>query len=185
MQRSNRRVLLTKMLLKEALLKLLQSKSIETINVSELCREADVNRATFYRHYNTPNDVLLDIGKELSDGMNRLVKRPSTVREAEEYVEKICVYLYEHRNIIKIIILSHSDSDFSLILNECYQQVLEIKNDFRGAKNLDEDSLKLISTFLAGGGYQLLKYWLIEDVDKTPQEIASLVCSLFDKDNLL
>ena len=89
MQRSNRRVLLTKMLLKEALLKLLQSKSIETINVSELCREADVNRATFYRHYNTPNDVLLDIGKELSDGMNRLVKRPSTVREAEEYVEKI------------------------------------------------------------------------------------------------
>jgi len=52
--RENQRVQLTKRLLKEALMKLLEEKPLEQINVSELCRVADINRATFYKHYAIP-----------------------------------------------------------------------------------------------------------------------------------
>lgn len=65
MEKGNQRVMLTKRLLKEGLLRLLQQKELGEINVSELCRESGINRATFYRHYNSPGDVLTEMGAEL------------------------------------------------------------------------------------------------------------------------
>lgn len=49
--KDDQRVTLTKRLLQEGLLRLLETKEIDKINVTELCRESGINRATFYRHY--------------------------------------------------------------------------------------------------------------------------------------
>lgn len=47
--------------MREALLSLLQEKELNEIAISELCKTADVNRNTFYRHYSIPLDILLEI----------------------------------------------------------------------------------------------------------------------------
>lgn len=51
MNENDVRVIKTKKALHQALLVLLKTKALETISVSSLCREADVNRGTFYLHY--------------------------------------------------------------------------------------------------------------------------------------
>ncbi len=50
----NMRVAVTKRMLKEGLLRCLETKDLEEITISELCKEAGINRATFYKHFNTP-----------------------------------------------------------------------------------------------------------------------------------
>ena len=47
----DRRVKYTKMIIRETFINLLEKKSINKITVSEICKEADINRATFYRYY--------------------------------------------------------------------------------------------------------------------------------------
>ena len=47
----NRRVKLTKKLIQDAFLELLEKRPLSKINVTEICRLADVNRSTFYAHY--------------------------------------------------------------------------------------------------------------------------------------
>ena len=42
---------------KDALLRLLGSKNLTDVTVSELAREAGVSRSTFYQHYGNPADV--------------------------------------------------------------------------------------------------------------------------------
>lgn len=54
MDRENQRIAITKRLLKESLMRLLQEKELEKINITELCKDAGVNRATFYRHMRSP-----------------------------------------------------------------------------------------------------------------------------------
>ena len=49
--KSDQRVIITKMMLKEALLKLLHTRQLNKITITDLCRESGINRATFYRHY--------------------------------------------------------------------------------------------------------------------------------------
>ena len=57
----NQRVRLSKMLLKNALIKLLKEKPLEKITIYELCAEAQLNRVTFYKYYGSQYDLLTDI----------------------------------------------------------------------------------------------------------------------------
>ena len=50
-QRQDRRVRRSKAQLRQALIQLLQEKPVEEITVRELTERADVNRGTFYSHY--------------------------------------------------------------------------------------------------------------------------------------
>ena len=57
-QRDDRRARFTREALKDALLALLGEKGFNDISVAELCRRADVTRATFYRHFGGIMDVV-------------------------------------------------------------------------------------------------------------------------------
>lgn len=50
----------TALLMDKALLLLLEKKNYEYITVKEVCGKAGVNRSTFYLHYETMNDLLLE-----------------------------------------------------------------------------------------------------------------------------
>ena len=52
MKKTDARIINSKKYLKEALLSLLSEMKISDIKVVTLCRRAEINRATFYSHYN-------------------------------------------------------------------------------------------------------------------------------------
>ena len=61
----NQRVRLTKRLLKEALISLMQTTPFDRITVKKLCEEAGINRTTFYLHYTDTNKLLTEIEDDL------------------------------------------------------------------------------------------------------------------------
>ena len=67
MENTDNRVRYTKKVLQETLMKILQKKHIDKVTVKELCEEASVNRGTFYLHYITPNDLLMEIEQQFID----------------------------------------------------------------------------------------------------------------------
>ena len=50
----------TALLMDEALLFLLEKKDYEFITIKEICEKAGVNRSTFYLHYETMEDLLVE-----------------------------------------------------------------------------------------------------------------------------
>lgn len=60
MNKSESKYLNTARLMDAALLSLLETKSYEYITVKAICEKAGVNRSTFYLHYETMNDLLLE-----------------------------------------------------------------------------------------------------------------------------
>lgn len=69
---SDKRVVRTKKAIKGALFRLLQTKDISDITISELTAEAGVNRRTFYTHYANLTDILDEIDAELSVALTSL-----------------------------------------------------------------------------------------------------------------
>ena len=59
------RVRYTKMMLKQALLDLMQHKPVNKITVKEVCARAEVNRATFYAHFSDCFDLQTCMEDEL------------------------------------------------------------------------------------------------------------------------
>lgn len=58
MNKSESKYFNTALRMDEALLALLEEKDLEYITVKEICRQAGVNRSTFYLHYETVADLV-------------------------------------------------------------------------------------------------------------------------------
>ncbi len=65
----------TACLMDEALIRLLEKKSFEYITVKEICEKAGVNRSTFYLHYETIEDLLVEcveyVGRKITDKFSK------------------------------------------------------------------------------------------------------------------
>ncbi len=59
----------TRSSIKQALLDLIHEKNYPDITVSEITQRADVGRSTLYRHYQSKADVLVDIHKDMFEGL--------------------------------------------------------------------------------------------------------------------
>ena len=53
----DKRIRRTKKLLRQALTRLMQQKDFQSITVTDVVREADINRGTFYAHYRDVYDL--------------------------------------------------------------------------------------------------------------------------------
>ena len=60
------RNLFSSSLMVEALLLLLEKKEYDSITVKEICEKAGVNRSTFYMHYDTKDDLLVETMKYIN-----------------------------------------------------------------------------------------------------------------------
>ncbi|MFD2880770.1 TetR/AcrR family transcriptional regulator [Paenibacillus rhizoplanae] len=61
-----------KMVIKESLLKLLTERSINKVTVTDICREANINRNTFYSHYASQFELLSTIENDLYEEIKQL-----------------------------------------------------------------------------------------------------------------
>ncbi len=74
-RKTDRRTLYTLKVIKDTFLKLIKKEPYAKITVTELCRQADITRSTFYLHYNSLTDVLNEVLDDAlllsqSQGMN-------------------------------------------------------------------------------------------------------------------
>ena len=90
----NQRVRLTKRLLLEALLLLIEKKHISQVSVTELCAKAGINRATFYKHYGTPNDILSEVSRRYTREMLHLQENAGE-KNIAQIIEANCVFKNE------------------------------------------------------------------------------------------
>lgn len=68
--KTDARVRYTRKVIQDAFLDILKEKPISRITVKEVCDKAEINRGTFYKHYQDCYDLLDKIGEEgLRDGM--------------------------------------------------------------------------------------------------------------------
>ncbi len=178
--KENQRVTVTKRMLKEGLLRLLEEKPLEKIHVNELCRESGINRATFYRHYETPYDLLAELEMEIAGELltNLSVQKPQTMQEGQKILETLCTHVREHADVFKVLFRCNSDEDMRRKLTVFYSQLWELRKDERQLANMDEETVRMVITLLGGGCYCLLRYWIMYDISKTPKEIAAILCNV-------
>lgn len=67
------RIRYTKHVIKEQMAVLLGEMDISKITVKELCRRAEINRATFYKYYDNPYDLMDKMMQELLDELEEKI----------------------------------------------------------------------------------------------------------------
>lgn len=173
--KSDQRVIITKMMLKEALLKLLHTRQLNKITITDLCRESGINRATFYRHYEEPKDILNEIRYSIFEDIKNIEKQSNINSSEDQLLEQVCQYFFENRELLNILFKYRNDEDFVLLINEICRQRIPHLRKLGYMKDYDDESLKLSTCYFAGGIYYILRQWLSEPIEKSPKEIARII----------
>lgn len=181
-KKENQRIILTRRMLQEGLLRLLETKDLDKISVTELCRESGINRATFYNHYSSPQDLLADMEAQLIQELDELVGNPSNSEEAAKQMEAVCAYMQEHAQSIILLNRCHADTDLADVFLNLNKSLAPRRPRSKYTANMDDDSVYLTTTFIYTGCYHLIREWLVKDIQKTPKEIADLLLGIINKE---
>ena len=175
----DRRVIKTRRQLKKGLAALMKEKSVNQITVKELVEEVDINRSTFYLHFKDIQDLLREIEENMEAQIKRAIEEHPIVSgndNAFYFIEDMFRVLDEEREISKALIGPNGDMGFihriERIIKENSRGTLE--KMFPGKK----EDLKYFYAFCLSGCLGLVKVWLNEGEEKSPEEMAQMTFNM-------
>lgn len=175
----DRRVKYTKMVLKDSFIKLLEKKDISQISIKEICEDADINRATFYAHYNDQYDFMKRIQDELLDNIEKYLavyKNNELPTIPVDTVEHIFEYIKENARLCKLLLSERGDFNFQKrVLMLVYEK--NINELIKNGITIREDA-EYIYAFTLSGCVGVIQKWLNDNMVKSPRYMAETITLL-------
>lgn len=149
-RKTDRRTLYTRMVIKDALLALLAEKDYVHITVTDICREADIHRSTFYLHYpNIPEVLDALFADALGSTRSLLTQLGCEGGKEGDCAWPLCTFLRENR---KYQPLFFSDALRSLVVERIAASGLaDFTDRLRERTGLSEEVLQALFYFQLNG----------------------------------
>ena len=174
----NRRIRMTKQLLKDALLELLEKKDLIDISITEICECADIHRTTFYRYYANTSELL----KEIQQDFQNLIPTPAQIharKEPIDFVEESVFFLDLVKRNQKIFHLQFDDLATGGFQRKLVDYLCE--GYIPSPSNVSEMKAHLTKLYVANGIVGILQEWMETDYAASSREIAELLYDLSKK----
>lgn len=146
----------------EALLYLMKKEKFENITITDIAKKAGVNRITFYRNFNSKEEILKCYLDDVTDNFIQTSKILYTPDDFQSYITNLFTHLEKNRDIGTLLY----KSNMIHFLKDEFDRIFLAK-----AKNPNEI---YNYAFVSGGLYNLYYYWIKNDFKETPQELSNM-----------
>lgn len=164
--KDNRRVSMTKKIIKDTFIEMLEKKNIQKIYVRELCEAADINRSTFYKYYESQYDLLAEMQNDLLIQIEEKCKDADNIKGLNNILD----YLNNNKKTYKIIFNANIDPTFpKKLLN------LPIITEILNSKMSNRTETKYKKTYILEGGYHVILEWLNNDCKEPAEKITEVL----------
>lgn len=180
------RVIKTRQKLRATFAMMMRTTPYDQITVFDLCDQADVRRATFYKHFKDKNDffsyIISLIQEDIVESIRKdKARKKSPIEFYTVYVKKIVDYLNANSLIIDNVLKSEGFSVMmGLILDRTYSSLIcDLTEDVAEGLTLPAN-ISTVANFLNGGISQMIVAW-ISDRYCTEDELIEDVRSIISK----
>ena len=164
----------SKNLIKKALAKLIHEKEISKITVSDIIREADISRGTFYAHFSDVGSVVTQIESEEMKNLMDFVDRygfENICTNPDDFIAAICEYMMKDMEYYRMLAMSNILNNFIWrLVNVYYEKLLERVLSLKPQINRTEAEVYLI--YITSGAKTAILSWLNGEIKCTPDEIG-------------
>ncbi len=176
-KKENRRIILTKQMIKTAFVELLEKEDIHKISIRALCECADVNRSTFYKYYGSQYDILAEMENDFLEEIKKGVHYQK-ITDTDEYLTNILTFFKNNKVMCKILISDKANTDFK---NAVFSLPFVSENLRKDAQSYSNEEFDFFLNFIMQGMYGLVIKWVENDCKEEPSFIASLIIKLIEK----
>lgn len=177
--KTDRRIRRTRSLLRQGLMKLMSEKDINEISVTELTELVDLNRGTFYLHYDDIYDMLQKIEEELFTEFQQIMNKNFNEEKDSApdspsplgVLQDIFAFLEANRETARVLMGPHGDLNFVNRLTDLV--TVHMQNALEPPTG---PAYPYCQSFIMSGCVGVIGTWLNEECPLPPGEMASL-CS--------
>jgi len=173
----------------ESFFDLLSVKPLNSITISEITENAELDRRTFYRHFTTKEDVISyyinQITKKYEDVMkehhNSYYKTHHNLDNKAHHISLIVKSFFEMCEHNKdVLIILYKQNLMHLLLDLFHSIGPKIHYQFSTEEELKLENGDYFLAYNLGGLWNLLAKWLSDDCIKTPEQMARIVEQMFE-----
>lgn len=173
----DRRQIKTKKAIIAAFMTLLQEKNISKITITELSKLADIDRKTFYLHYDSISDLYEDLGNMVVELIKAEIIRFSEGNGTPyTFFVSINDIISEKLDLFKSIAENNDFTDFMFKIKDILSN--ELIDLYGKTSSSATERLKLTSEFVASGTIAMYLRWLRGDSEITMDELALLAAEM-------
>lgn len=179
-KKSDPRTSRSRKVLKKAVASLLsENPSMSALTVKKITDEAELNRATFYLHFEDINDLLRQLVSDIIDDLS-LKLLPLLEIEQLKDEEKLLTFLdyfYQNRKLFAVLFEKPS---FKTKMYETMKSFIQARRNVRAVVNANEPaSLDIIAASLLG----IIMWWIKEGTHFSSQYIANQISQIHQNDS--
>lgn len=156
-----------KLCLADSLLKLMETKNFDTININEICRLADIGRTTFYRHFDSKNSkedlLIFKINYEW-----KLYAEKHTDEIKKDKGFALTNFIYENKQIFSM-----------LYSNGLITVIMHLFENLISEGEVPDKKASYLMSFFTYGYFGIIYQWIKYDFDETPEQIQKHISETF------
>lgn len=169
----------TAQLMNTALLFLLEKKSFDKITIKEICEKAGVNRSTFYLHYESIDDLLLETVENLNHEFEAcfevkpaIIDKESSIFLTKEYLIPYLNFVKKNKRILKTIHLKPKLFNAEKVYLKMYDKFFY---PALNAFNVSEKEKPYIFEYFTKGVVAIIKKWIEKECEDSVDFITKLI----------
>lgn len=144
----------------EAFLYLLKKKEYKDISITEICKKAGVTRMSFYRNFESKEDIMRKKVREVTDSF----LEKSAISYREDTIREYFIKLFTHMERQKELCTALYQADLIYIVKDEFDRV------FLESHKREYNDYK--SFFLSGGIFNVFLFWFVNGCRESPEEMA-------------
>ncbi|SDX06658.1 TetR/AcrR family transcriptional regulator [Paenibacillus sp. CF384] len=176
------RIIRTKLMLRDALIDLLEEKGLEAITIRDLMLQAGLHRSTFYLHYRDKYD-LLELSKE--DMINEilaivneidpiLLMKYAARNEPDPAFLKLFDFFTLHAVFFRVLLGPKGDPAYPIQIRRIMEKLIYNKLSLIPSEQ-EAMPREYIIAYLAAANLGVIQHWLEHGMQLSPAEMALLI----------
>lgn len=153
-----------------AFLTLILNNKYEDITISQICKQAEINRSTFYAHYDDINDLIIKIESKFAQGTANIFNYGE--RQTHEAMVEMFTFIKENKYFYKAFL------NIPYITLAERNTKIEILKNIGQKLNIDKSNTIGIfyrASFFGAGIKEMCRLWLERDCKESPEQMAKLL----------
>jgi len=156
--------------IENAFLFLLEKYKYDDITISQICKQANINRSTFYCHYADINDLIIKVEKKFAQETANIFNFGE--RRSHEAMVEMFTFVrdnkYFYKAFLNIPYTTYAETNTKI----------DILKHIGKNSNIDKSKTMGIfyrASFFGAGIKEMCRLWLNNDCKETPEEMAKLL----------
>lgn len=175
----NRKRQYSRMVIEEAFLSQFRRKPLECITVTELCRQANVNRSTFYSNYLDVYDLMDQVADRFFKNLfDKCISdlgepNPNGGEDSIRFIKHALNVTLEERELCRLLVGStHRRAFIQKLLDTLLEWSME---RYKAYCEWNSEYFIIESTLMFGGTLVLWQRWIEEDFKESPEVLAQVI----------